>query len=291
MILVAGGTGRIGSLVARLLADAGSTVRIMARGASVPFPTDMEDAVERVRGDLGSRADCDKAVAGCSSVVFAASGFGLRRAGDPRSVDRDGAVRLMRAAARAGVNHFVMLSMHGADTAAPLEFLRMKHAAEDALRSSGLDWTVIRMGPVLEQFAQVVGEPLAATGKARVFGSGRALITFTTTGDAAALVLAALAGPALHGRTIEWGSVTTTLDGLAQALIERRGGGSVQHVPAAGLRVMSVAARPFSPFMARMARASLWMDSGAAEFDYAPSRAEFPGIPVTGLSQAPLASG
>ena len=290
MIVVGGGTGRLGSLVVRRLAAGGRPVRLMARGASVPFPADVHDGVERVRGDLASPPDCDKAVEGCSSVVFAASGFGLRRAGDPRSVDRDGAVRLIRAAVSAGVEYFVMMSMHGAAADAPLAFLRMKHAAEEALKSSGLDWTVIRIGPILEQFVEVVGAQLPAKGKALVLASGRAPITFTANADAAALVLQALADPALRGRSMEWGSETATLDGLAQALIERPGGGTVQRIPAAGLRVMSVAARPFSPFMARMARASLWMDSGAAEFDCAPARTEFPGIPVTGLASV-LAQG
>lgn len=285
MILVAGGTGRLGSVVVRRLSDGGSRVRLMARGASVPFPTDPRDGVERFSGDLASAVDCDKAVQGCRSVVFAASGFGLRRGGDPRSVDRDGAVRLIHAADRAGVDHFLLMSMHGAAADAPLDFLRMKHAAEDALGSSGMDWTLIRIGPILEQFIEVVGGPLPVKGKALVFGSGRAPITFTATEDAAALVLLALTEPALRGRTLEWGSATMTLGDLAQALIARRPGGSVQRVPVAGLRLMSAMALPFSPFAARMARAGLWMDSGAAEFDYTRARAEFPGIPVTGLPE------
>jgi uncharacterized protein YbjT (DUF2867 family) len=285
MILVAGGTGRLGSLVVRRLSEAGSPVRLMARGTSAPFPANQHDGVERVRGDLASAADCDVAVAGCSSVVFAASGFGLARGGSPRTVDRDGAVRLLQAATRAGVGHCVMLSMHGAADGAPLEFLRMKHAAEVALMSSGLDWTVVRIGPILEQFVEVVGAPLAARGKALVFGSGRAPITFTASADAAGLVLEALANPGLRGRTVDWGSATMTLGDLAEALIVRAGGGSVQRIPTAALRVMSVAARPFSPFMARMAQAGLWMETGAARFQFSPARAEFPDVPVTGLGE------
>ncbi|AIY00072.1 hypothetical protein ART_0473 [Arthrobacter sp. PAMC 25486] len=295
MILVAGGTGRLGSQVVRLLANAGIPVRLMARGRSAPFPAGVDgvgvdDGVKRVRGDLTSRPDCEGAVAGCAAVVFTASGFGLRRAGNPRSVDRDGAIWLMEAAARAGVGHFVLLSMHGAAADAPLVFLRMKHAAEEALMSSGMEWTVIRIGPLLEQFAEVVGEPLAATGKARVFGSGQAPITFTGTSDAAALVVESLTNPALRNRTVEWGSVSATLDHLAQALIHLHGSGTIQHIPTVGLHLMAVAAAPLSPFMSRMARAALWMENGAAAFDPAPARVEFPAIPVIGLAQI-LAAG
>jgi len=56
--------------------------------------------------------------------------------------------------------------------------------------------------------------------------------------------------------------------------------------PSAMLKVMSIAARPFSPFMARMAGAGAWMDTGAMHFDLAPARAEFPDIPIHGLKEA-----
>jgi nucleoside-diphosphate-sugar epimerase len=128
--------------------------------------------------------------------------------------------------------------------------------------------------------------PLEAKGKAMIFGSGTTPLTFTTLADASALVRHALSDPALLGRTIEWGSEDHTLRELADALIARAGKGTIQATPSAMLRVMSVAARPFSPFMARMAGAGAWMDTGAMHFDLAPARAEFPDIPIHGLTEA-----
>jgi nucleoside-diphosphate-sugar epimerase len=119
-----------------------------------------------------------------------------------------------------------------------------------------------------------------------IFGSGTAPLTFTTLADASALVRRALSDPALLGRTIEWGSEDHTLRELADALIDRAGHGTIQSTPSAILRVMSVIARPFSPFMARMAGAGAWMDTGAMHFDLAPARAEFPDIPIHGLTEA-----
>ncbi len=201
VILIVGGTGRLGVRVVSDLAGAGQTLRIMARGNSQPLPDTKPSGVEVVRGDLSSRSDCMLAVEGCRQVVFAASGFGLRRGGGtpPRSVDRDGALRILEAAKRDGVEHLVMMSMHGAATDAPLEFLRMKFAAEEALRSSGMAWTIIRMGANLEQFVASMSQPLKEKGKVLVFGSGRAPVTFTSTADAAALVVRAVADPALRG--------------------------------------------------------------------------------------------
>ncbi|WP_420181018.1 NAD(P)H-binding protein [Paenarthrobacter sp. TA1.8] len=286
MILIVGGTGRLGVRVVSDLAGAGQTLRIMARGNSQPLPDTKPSGVEVFRGDLSSRSDCMLAVEGCRQVVFAASGFGLRRGGTPRSVDRDGALRILEAAKRGGVEHLVMMSMHGAAADAPLEFLRMKFAAEEALRSSGMAWTIIRMGANLEQFVASMSQPLKEKGKVLVFGSGRAPVTFTSTADAAALVVRAVADPALRGRTIEWGSGIHSFNALAGAILANAGGGSIKRIPVPALRMMSVAARPFSPFMARMAAAALWMESGQAAFDPTMQRKAFPDIPVFGLEQS-----
>ncbi|BCW45683.1 NAD(P)H-binding protein [Arthrobacter sp. StoSoilB5] len=283
MILVVGGTGRLGSRLTAELVRRSASVRVLARGESQPFPRKPIDGVELVRGTLASGADCRRAVAGCSQVVFAASGFGLKRDGNPRSVDRDGALRLIDAASRAGVEQMVMMSMHGAAPDAPLDFLRMKYAAEEALKASGMAWTAIRMGANLEQFLDSMSQPLHTKARVLVFGSGRAPVTFTSTADAAAAALLALSSPSLRGRTIEWGSETHPFNTLAEAILADAGKGSIQRIPVAALQVMAAVARPISPFMARMARAALWMESGAAAFDPAVERAAFPEIPVIGL--------
>lgn len=286
MILVVGGTGRLGVHVTRDLAGTGQPFRIMARGHSQPFPEHSRTPMEVFQGDLSSTSDCLLAVEGCDQVVFAASGFGLKRGGTPRSVDRDGALRLVEAAERAGVRHLVMMSMYGAAADAPMEFLRMKYAAEEALKSSAMAWTIIRMGANLEQFLAAMGHPLEANGRVIIFGSGNTSVTFTSTADAAALVGRVLSEPASEGQIIEWGSGIHSLNELASAILVHAGGGAIKRIPVPALRVMSVAARPFSPFMARMAAAALWMESGAGAFDPALQRQAFPDIPVQGLTES-----
>ena len=285
MILVVGGTGRLGSALVPLIKDDGEPVRIFARGASLPFPERADDGVELLRGDLASAADCARAVEGCRKVVFAASGFGLKKGGNPRSVDRDGALQLIDAASRAGVEHLVMMSMHGAAPDAPIEFLRMKAAAEEALRSSGLVWTTIRMGANLDQFLVTMSESLPTKGRVVVFGSGQAPVTFTSTADAAELVRRVLLEGSLKGQTVEWGTETHTFNELADALLAGARNATIQRVPLPALRVMSIAARPVSPFLARMSKAALWMNGGGAEFDVRAGRELYPDITVVGLRQ------
>ena len=69
MILVAGGTGRLGRALVPMLVDAGHQVRVMARGNSQPFPGTAAGGVELLRGDLASEEDCRKAVAGCTAMA------------------------------------------------------------------------------------------------------------------------------------------------------------------------------------------------------------------------------
>ena len=282
MILVVGGTGRLGRALVPLLVGSGHQVRVMARGVSQPFQGMTGDGVELLRGDLASESDCRRAVAGCTAVVFAASGFGIKDS-NPRVVDRDGAVRLVRAATAAGVGQVVMMSMHGAAPNGPFEYLRCKAVAEEAVRTSGMAWTVVRIGSLLEQRIETMTAPLESKGKVLVFGSGSAPVTYTSVQDAAAVVVRALSDPALRNRVLDWGSQTLTGNELAEALLTRAGHGSVQRIPAAAERVLSVAARPFAPFLARVTRAGIWEESGAAAFEWVPSRTEFHDIPVTGL--------
>ena len=285
MILVVGGTGLLGRTLVPMLVDAGHSVRVMARGVSQPFPDTASDGVELLHGDLASEADCRRAAAGCAKVVFAASGFGVRDE-DPRAVDRDGAIRLVRAAVEEGCEHLVMMSMHGASADAPIEYLRSKAAAEEFLRTCGAAWTVIRIGAILEQRLTVITASLEAKDRVLVFGSGTAPVTYTAARDAAALIVRALSDSALRNRVIEWGSQTWTGGELAEAVLARRGRGSTRRIPTAAQRLMSVAAKPISPFLARMAEAGVWEESGAAAFDFAAGRAELGDIPITGLTEA-----
>jgi uncharacterized protein YbjT (DUF2867 family) len=66
-------------------------------------------------------------------------------------VDRDGAIKLLRAATAAGVPRFLIISSVGAE-APPAGgdvfsvYLRAKAEADEAVRASDRDWTIVRPG-------------------------------------------------------------------------------------------------------------------------------------------------
>jgi uncharacterized protein YbjT (DUF2867 family) len=155
-VAIAGGHGQVALRLARLLAQRGDRVRslirnpdhaadVAAAGADAAL-CDLE--VEEARGVA-------KHVAGVDAVVFAAGagpGSGPER---KRSVDFEAAVKLIRAAERASIRRYVMVSSIGAhDPEAGPEpmrpYLRAKAQADDALRASGLDFTIVRPGSLTD---------------------------------------------------------------------------------------------------------------------------------------------
>ncbi|WP_022887139.1 SDR family oxidoreductase [Glaciibacter superstes] len=286
MILLVGATGRLGGVLVDGLVRDGVPVRALTRST---------DAAARLRamgvgcavGDLRNASDVARAVAGCTVVVSAASGFGPMGSSTPKSVDRDGNLNLIRAAAAAGVRHFILVSMHGAAPDARLPLLRMKHDAEQALRASGLGWTIIRPTACLETYLDVVGGPIERRRSTIVFGAGNVPVNFVSVKDVAALVRRAIDDRTLRGRLIDWGGADLTLNELSSAVHATAGtDGKTTRIPLPALRVMAVVARPFSPFLARMAQASVIMNTTDMTFDAAPEREAVGGLPWTGMEEA-----
>jgi uncharacterized protein YbjT (DUF2867 family) len=97
----------------------------------------------------------------------------------------------------------VLVSVLGAAPDHPMSLHRAKHAAEQALRASGLAWTIVRPSPFLETWAGIIGAKLGSNGRALVFGPGRNPISFVSAADVAAVVDLAVHDPSLGGQVLE----------------------------------------------------------------------------------------
>jgi uncharacterized protein YbjT (DUF2867 family) len=197
-IAIVGGHGKVALHLARVLTDRGDQVTsifrnpehaddVAATGAR-PVVADIEELATDALADL---------LAGHDAVVFSAGAGG----GDPArtyAVDRDAAIRVVDAAAQAGVKRFVMVSYFGAgpDHGVPPDdpffpYAESKAAADAHLRGSGLDWTVL--GPSWLTF-----EP--ATGRIEIDREMREV----SRADVALVIAAALAEDATIRRTIDF---------------------------------------------------------------------------------------
>ena len=107
MIVVAGGTGRLGHLVAARLASRGLPIRVLTRTPAAAG--DLADiGIDLVRADVREPSSLAAAVRGACVVVSAVQGFAGSGHVSPASVDRDGNINLIDAAGLAGA-HVVLM--------------------------------------------------------------------------------------------------------------------------------------------------------------------------------------
>jgi uncharacterized protein YbjT (DUF2867 family) len=282
MILVAGGTGKLGAHIVPRLAE-GAVVRVLTRDAKRAHALSAD--VELVTGDLSRTSDVAAAVKGCQVVISAVHGFAGPGNPSPEAIDRDATCALIRAAKDAGVAHFVLVSVQGAARHHPMSLHRAKFVAEEALRESGLAFTILRPTAFMETWIEIIGAPLADKGHALVFGPGRNPINFVSVRDVAALTILAVKDQVLRGEVVEIGGENLDFVTMAERLIEARGKPArIKHIPLSVLRMMSVLARPFSPVFARQAHAAVVMNTTAMTVDNA-FGGRHPSLPRTTLKE------
>jgi uncharacterized protein YbjT (DUF2867 family) len=153
-VVVAGGHGKIGLRLLRLLADRGHRARGLIRNPDHAIELDKIGA-ESVLCDIEERDDISDCVQGADAVVFAAGagpGSGPER---KRTVDYGGAVKLIDAAKENGIDRYLMVSAIKVDR--PQEwpepmvpYYEAKRDADEALVRSGLTYTIVRPGSLTD---------------------------------------------------------------------------------------------------------------------------------------------
>jgi uncharacterized protein YbjT (DUF2867 family) len=285
MILLAGGTGRLGTILAARLAGRGLPVRVLTRDPARAASLAAQGA-EVVTGDVRDRASLVAAVRGARIVVSAVHGFAGPGGVSPATVDRQGNVSLIDAATDAGAE-FVLVSVVGAAADSPMELARMKYAAEQHLRAGPAGWTIVRATAFLELWIDVLTKTAARSGRPVVFGHGNNPVNFVSVTDVAALVEHAVTDPAARGRILEIGGPgDLTFNQLAAAVQAAAGRtSSPRHVPPRVLRLMAGSLGRVKPELGRQARAALVMDSADLTHDTASFPQAYPGLPCTPLSR------
>jgi uncharacterized protein YbjT (DUF2867 family) len=163
-VMVTGGTGTVGSAVARGLLAGGVDVSVLTRGGGKPVPP----GANAVVGDLGDPAAVRRVFRGFDAVFLvnvvgpaeATEGlFGLNGARD------------------SGVKRIVYLSVARADQALHLPHFGSKRLVEMALEQSGLEYTVLRPNNFFQNDAWfkdvmlqygVYPQPIGGKGLARI---------------------------------------------------------------------------------------------------------------------------
>ncbi len=206
MIVVIGGTGNTGRALVKALAAKGLDFKCLVRDVDKARETLGADAA-LVRGDLDDPASVDSAFEGADKV-FLNSGHGPALQQQQKNA--------IEAGVRAGIVHFVKMS--GSEKAiatdGPTQIMRDHYHVEEALKASGLTWTIVQPNYFLNNvmmFAATVSSdskfmsPIAAD----------APMSMIDVRDTADCVVAVLTEPGHEGKTYYLTGAVITLNQVA----------------------------------------------------------------------------
>jgi len=144
MILVTGGTGFIGQVLIQHLVEAGHRVRTLirpsAQSPNIPKGIPVEVAVTSLKDERGLRA----AMMGVDTVYHLASSEKRGIYGNLMETDALGTRVVAETAVDSGVKRLFFLSHLGADRASAYPVLQTKAIAEEYIRRSGINYTILR---------------------------------------------------------------------------------------------------------------------------------------------------
>ena len=182
MILVTGATGNVGGELIRTLVGMGQPVRALTRGdGRAGFPP----GVQAVPGDLNDPASLRSALRGAAGVFLL-----------PGYADMPG---ILAEARQAGVARVVQLSGSSAGTGdLDNAITRYMTETEEAVRASGLAWTILRPAAFMSNALQWLPQLRAGDVVRAPFAYARAAVTDPV--DIAAVAALALTGDGHEGR-------------------------------------------------------------------------------------------
>ena len=230
-VFVTGGTGFVGRAVIHALRAEGYAVRCLVRRGS---ERDLRGfgAIERVEGDVLARQSLDAGLSGCDAVVHLVGIIRERPAINAtfERVHVQGTQNVLDAAAAAGVRRYLHMSALGTHVGARSRYHRTKWAAEEAVRSSPLPWTIFRPSIIYgpgDEFVTMLRGMIEGLPVVPVIGSGRQKLQPVPVAQVAEGFARALALEASVKHTYDVGgpdavSMVELLDAIAAALSRRR---------------------------------------------------------------------
>lgn len=282
MVFIAGGTGRLGTVVVELLIKRQLAIRVLTRDAN--RAKHLPPSVEIVVGNVRDRARVDATISGAKIVISSIQGLDDPKS-SPDATDRVGNQNLIDAAKQAGAEHFILVSGRPAAPNHAMSMARAKYAAEQHLKQSGLSWTIVRPTAYMEFWASLIGKPILETGQTRMLGPGIRPMNFVSVRDVAIAVEKAVIDPSLRSVQLDMGGPENLSLNDVVAIFERVRGtkAKVNRLPLPAMRVMSVALKPINPAMARIMETGVAMCTTDMTWDDAENRKRYPWLPQTRL--------
>jgi NADH dehydrogenase len=144
MILITGGTGFIGRVLIQQLAEAGQDVRVLVRPSPRNPKLPRGIPVEVTLTSLNDKRGLQAAMTGVDTVYHLIGGEWQGVAANLLETDIQATQAVVEAAVEAGVDRLFYLSHLGADRASAYPVMKSKAIAEEYIRRSGMDYTILR---------------------------------------------------------------------------------------------------------------------------------------------------
>ena len=147
-VLIIGANGNTGRRIVEQLKEHKNyaPVAMVRKEHQMNYFEEKEIAVRR--GDL--EEDFSHTFKGIDKVIFAAGSGGSTGDEKTKAVDKEGAIKAIKLAEENKVNKFVMLSSMGTDIPEEVrgleKYLKAKKAADDYLRDSNINYTIVQPG-------------------------------------------------------------------------------------------------------------------------------------------------
>ena len=175
MILITGGTGKVGQELVRQLSKVGVSARVLVR-TETSAGSIRDLGLDAVLGDLTDPRSVREALRGVEKAFLLAP---------PSQTETDLKCRFIAAAKEAGVRQVVMVTAAGNTHYSPVFQARQHARAEDCLKTSGLHFAIVQPTFFMQNFitqAEGIQSQGAVYGN---FGDGQ--ISFVDTRDIAAV--------------------------------------------------------------------------------------------------------
>lgn len=193
-VLLIGGTGRLGQLIAEQLVQRNEPVRALVRTGKRAAHL-RELGVQLEIGDLLDPRSLRRLLSDVRVVISAAQGETFNRHRESLLVDRQGHYNLIKAACDVMLEQFSYISaLHAEQGVKHSKRLADKYAIEQALHISGIPYTVFRPAPFQDSFAPdaVLGRSALQSGLGYMPGMGKTKHAFIAASDVARAVVRSL---------------------------------------------------------------------------------------------------
>jgi uncharacterized protein YbjT (DUF2867 family) len=255
-ILIAGAAGYLGTHLVAAALEAGHDVSALDLRDTVPEP--LKHRLKRFSAADVTKPETLKGLLDGMDVVISSIGLELPRKNlSYWDLDYLGNLNLLSAAKQAGIKHFMYVSVMKADSDNSVPILKAKARFEKELKSSGLNYTIIRPTGYFKDFSGIFMK-MAGQGRINLVGNGKRRINPVHPQDVAEFMIGKLGET--ESQTYDAGGPNLySYDELARLCFRCTGGNeNIHHVPAPVFGLLRLVMRFAKPLLYPVLKFSLW---------------------------------